>query len=88
MVDLGSVTFFLVYHESFLLSSAKLLKLIDMGANKHLPTLPGWAWWWATINRLPTLSGSLIETILIPGIYGGVRFLYNMIKFPDTKIIF
>jgi len=31
MVNLGSVTFFLVYHESFLLSSAKLLKLIDMG---------------------------------------------------------
>jgi len=30
MVNLGAVTIFLVYHESFLLSSTKLLKLIDM----------------------------------------------------------
>jgi len=39
MVDLGSVTFFLVYHESFLLSSTKLLKLIDMGNVCWLPTI-------------------------------------------------
>ncbi len=37
MVDLRAVTFFLVYHESFLLSSAKLLKLIDMAQQIDCP---------------------------------------------------
>jgi len=48
MVDLGSVTFFLVYHESFLLSSTKLLKLIDLGQRvlvAHHSVDKGWIWW-------------------------------------------
>jgi len=44
MVDLGSVTFFLVYHESFLLSSTKLLKLIDLGHDKPVAH-PTWLDW-------------------------------------------
>jgi len=45
MVDFGYVTCFLVYHESFLLSSTKLLKLIDMGQRNTWPSETDYTHW-------------------------------------------